>query len=221
MRSRTLALTGILIVALLVGAGAVYAYDHGNDGQIAEGVTVNGVDVGGMTADEARAALRSRAAGPAQPARWSPATRASASRSRREQASIGVDIDGSVHRALAASREGSMFTRTWREVRGEELDERPGRQDHVVAPGRAQARARACSGRSTAPPSTPSWTSRAAASTPQPSKDGLAVARQAPAARPRARAARLRRQPPREGPHRDRASRRSPPRSWPRSIRPC
>ena len=38
-----------------------------------------------------------------------------------------------------------MFTRTWRGVRGEQLDQRPGREDHLLAPGGPQARARASS----------------------------------------------------------------------------
>ena len=121
MRKRTLALTAILLVALLAGAGAVYAYDNGKDGTIAEGVRVNGVDIGGMSADDARAALRS--------ALLDPLNRPVVARYEGKkytltprQASVGVDIDGSVQRAVAASREGSMFTRTWREVRGGDLD---------------------------------------------------------------------------------------------------
>ena len=123
MRKRTLALTAILIVALLVGAGGVYAYDKGQEGTIAEGVTVNGVDVGGMSTAKARTTLRA--------ALLDPLNRPVVARYEGKrftltprQASIGVDIEGSVRRALNASREGSMFARAWREVRGEELDQR-------------------------------------------------------------------------------------------------
>jgi len=123
MRSRTLALTAILIVALLAGAGAVYAFDRGNEGKIAEGVTVNGVDVGGMSAAKARTTLRSALLDPLN----RPVTATYEGKKFRltpRQASIGVDIEGSVRRALVASRQGSMFTRAWREIRGEELDTR-------------------------------------------------------------------------------------------------
>jgi lipoprotein-anchoring transpeptidase ErfK/SrfK len=41
-----------------------------------------------------------------------------------EQASVAVDLDGSVDRAMEASTKGNLFTRTWREVRGTELDAR-------------------------------------------------------------------------------------------------
>jgi len=37
---------------------------------------------------------------------------------------VAIDINGSVDRALDASQKGNLFTRTWREVRGTELDAR-------------------------------------------------------------------------------------------------
>jgi lipoprotein-anchoring transpeptidase ErfK/SrfK len=121
LRSRSLLLAGLLIVALLAGAAAVYAYDDSHKRRIAEGVRVNGVDVGGMSAAEARSALRA--------ALLEPLDRPVVARyeGRKftltpEQASIGVDIDGSVSRALIRSRQGNMFSRTWREVRGEQLN---------------------------------------------------------------------------------------------------
>jgi lipoprotein-anchoring transpeptidase ErfK/SrfK len=117
MRTRTLALTAVLIVALLVAAGGVYAYDKGKEGQIAEGVKVNGVDVGGMSTAAARQKLRATLLEPLN----RPVVASYEGHRFRltpRQAAIGIDIDGSVRRALNASREGSMFTRAWREVRG-------------------------------------------------------------------------------------------------------
>jgi lipoprotein-anchoring transpeptidase ErfK/SrfK len=117
MRTRTLALTVVLIVALLAAAGGVYAYDKGKDGQIAEGIKVNGVAVGGMPASAAREKLRAALLEPLN----RPVTARYEGRSFKltpRQAAIGVDIDGSVRRAMSRSREGSMFTRAWREVRG-------------------------------------------------------------------------------------------------------
>src|SRR4051794_776727 len=117
MRTRTLALTAVLIVALLAAAGGVYAYDKGKEGQIAQGVKVNGVDVGGMSTAAARQKLR---AALLEPLNRPVVARYQGHRFRLtpQQAAIGIDIDGSVRRALNASREGSMFTRAWREVRG-------------------------------------------------------------------------------------------------------
>jgi lipoprotein-anchoring transpeptidase ErfK/SrfK len=120
MRTRLLVLSGVLVVLLLAGAGGVYAYDHGHKGKIAEGVSVNGVDVSGMTADQARARLRAKLLAPLDRpvrVRYEDHTYTLT----RKSAAIGVDIDGSVERAEAASRQGSMFTRAWREVRGEKL----------------------------------------------------------------------------------------------------
>ena len=47
--------------SLVGGAVAVYAYDSSNDDRIAKGVTVAGVDVGGLTPAEARAEVCARA----------------------------------------------------------------------------------------------------------------------------------------------------------------
>jgi L,D-transpeptidase catalytic domain/Putative peptidoglycan binding domain len=122
MPRRLLAVLGLASAVLLVGAATLYAYDRSNRTTIAEGVTVNGVAVGGLGPEAARAKLRA--------ALLEPLTRPVSVRyhGRRftltpEQARVAVDIEGSVDRALAASREGSMFSRVWREVRGEEIGE--------------------------------------------------------------------------------------------------
>ncbi|MEA2311521.1 MAG: L,D-transpeptidase ErfK/SrfK [Solirubrobacteraceae bacterium] len=120
MRVRSLILTGVLVVILLAGTGGVYAYDSGHKGRIAEGISVNDVPVGGMDAAQARARLRATLLAPLnRPVRVSYQGRRFTLTPR--QAAVGVDIDGSVNRALARSQQGSMFTRTWREVRGQKI----------------------------------------------------------------------------------------------------
>jgi hypothetical protein len=117
MHRRSLALIAILVVALLAGAGGVYAYDQGKEGQIAEGIKVNGVDVGGLSASQARTKLRAALLDPLN----RPVTARFEGKRYKltpAQAQIGVDIDGSVQRALVRSREGDVLSRTWREVRG-------------------------------------------------------------------------------------------------------
>src|ERR687896_256567 len=121
MPKRLLAVLALMLAILLAGAGSLYAYDRSYRTQIAEGVTVNGVDVGGLEPDQARSKLRA--------ALLDPLNRPVTARyeGRRftltpQRAQIAIDIDGSVDRALARSREGSMFVRVWREVRGEPLD---------------------------------------------------------------------------------------------------
>jgi lipoprotein-anchoring transpeptidase ErfK/SrfK len=123
MHRRSLALIAILVVALLATGGGVYAYDHGKDGQIAEGIKVNGVDVGGLSASQARTKLRAALLEPLNrpvTARYGPTRQAYKLTPR--QAQIGVDVDGSVNRALVRSREGHIISRTWREVRGEPIN---------------------------------------------------------------------------------------------------
>ena len=121
MPRRLVAVLVLAVTVLLVGAGSLYAFDRKVKTRIAEGVTVNGVDVGGLKPEVARAKL--------QAALVEPLTRPVAVRHKgrrfrltAEQASIAVDIDGSVDRAMAVSTDGNVFTRTWREVRGDALD---------------------------------------------------------------------------------------------------
>ena len=122
MRSRAVLIPIAVVVILLVGAGAVYAYDHSRSDTIAKGVSVGGVDVGGLTSAEAAAKLR---ASVVDPLRRPLVVRAVGKRFRLtpEQAAIGVDIDGSVRAALASSRDGNLLSRAWREFRGKRLDE--------------------------------------------------------------------------------------------------
>ena len=58
MRSRLFVIAALLVLALVAGTGGVYAYDKGKQDRIAEGITVNGVPVGGLTAAQARERLR-------------------------------------------------------------------------------------------------------------------------------------------------------------------
>ena len=53
-------LVAVLLLVLIGGAVAAYAYDSSRENVIAEGVTVAGVDVGGMDVDQARAVVERR-----------------------------------------------------------------------------------------------------------------------------------------------------------------
>ena len=123
MPRRLIAVLALTVTVLLVGAGSLYAYDRQVTKKIADGVTVNGIDVSGLTPAQARSKLEASLLEPlSQPVsvRY---------KGRRftltpEKARVAVDIDGSVDRAMAVSTDGNLFTRTWREVRGRELDAR-------------------------------------------------------------------------------------------------
>jgi hypothetical protein len=120
MRRRLLLLTSLLVVLVLAGAGSVYAFDHGRQDKIAKGVQVNGVDVGGLSVSAAKAKLRRALL---EPLNRPVVVRGEGHRFTLRPATtrIGLDLDGSVDRALAASRSGNLVSRTWRELRGGEV----------------------------------------------------------------------------------------------------
>jgi lipoprotein-anchoring transpeptidase ErfK/SrfK len=103
-----------LVVVLAFG---MYVYDHGRRDQIAKGVRIDGIDVGGLSASAAKARLdRSVAVSMERPVFVS-----SHGRSWRitpRQAGVAVDVDGTVAEAVNASRTGSIFSRTWRGLFG-------------------------------------------------------------------------------------------------------
>jgi hypothetical protein len=123
MPRRLIAVLALTVTVLLVGAGSLYAFDRQVRTKIADGVTVNGVDVGGL---EPAAARQKLADSLLEPLSRPVSVRYKGRRFTLtpEQANVAVDIDGSVDRAMAVSTEGNLFTRTWREVRGRELDAR-------------------------------------------------------------------------------------------------
>jgi hypothetical protein len=123
MPRRLIAVLALTITVLLAGAGSLYAVDRDIQKRIADGVTVNGIEVGGLTPDRARAKLRASLLDPlSRPV--SVRYKGRRFTLTAEDANVAVDVDGSVDRALAASNEGNVFTRTWREVRGQALNAR-------------------------------------------------------------------------------------------------
>jgi lipoprotein-anchoring transpeptidase ErfK/SrfK len=113
-------LVGVLVL-VLVAVGA-YAYDSSQDGKIADGVTIGGVDVGGMTEAEAEQAVRRQLLAPLRHSltvgydgrRWS---------LEDAQLKVHADVDGAVEEALAKSRDGGLPGRLVRYVTGSSLDE--------------------------------------------------------------------------------------------------
>jgi lipoprotein-anchoring transpeptidase ErfK/SrfK len=121
IRSRTFVVVALALLALGVLAGAVYAYDHSNRDTIAKGVHVGGVDVGGLTADQALAQLRRRIVDPLR----EPIVVTDGDRNWRltaQDARIAANLDASVGEALARSREGNLLQRTWRSLQGGRVD---------------------------------------------------------------------------------------------------
>lgn len=119
MRTRSYAIAAALVVLLLAAGGGVYAYDSGRETRIAKGISIDAVDVGGLEASAARARLRAQ--------RLEPRNRPVVARYKvhrftltPKQARVGVDIDGSVQKALAESRRGNILARTVRNLRNQD-----------------------------------------------------------------------------------------------------
>ncbi len=115
-----IAVVGV-VVLLLAGAGALYAYDHGRRNVIADGITIAGIDVGGIKAAEARARLNRRYE---QRLRRPVVASFHGQRFTLSSAAahVTVDVDAAVDEALQRSHDGSIFTRTWRSATGGHID---------------------------------------------------------------------------------------------------
>ncbi len=98
---------------------AAYAYDSSRGDRIAEGVTIGGVDVGGLTADQAREAVRRQVATRIE--RPIAVTRGKARFTlSAEDAGVRADVGGMVDEAIDASRDGNLVTRVVRDLGGGE-----------------------------------------------------------------------------------------------------
>jgi lipoprotein-anchoring transpeptidase ErfK/SrfK len=109
----------LLAVAVLAGSGAaaLHRYDSSRSDLLAEGITLAGVDVGGMTAPEARVTLDEQVAD-----RLSrPLTLAYRGRRFTLDPSlmkVRTNVDELVAAAVAESREGNFLTRSFRDLAG-------------------------------------------------------------------------------------------------------
>ena len=117
MRQKWFILVAVVLLLLVGGAVAAYAYDSARKDRIAEGVTVAGADVGGMTATQARRLLNRTLREPLeQPI--AVAHRGVRFNLSAEDAGVTADIEGMVDEALAQSRDGSIVTRVARDITG-------------------------------------------------------------------------------------------------------
>jgi lipoprotein-anchoring transpeptidase ErfK/SrfK len=109
------------LLALLAVAGVAYAIDRSNSDRIADGVTIGGVDVGGMTAAEARRAVQRELVDPLD----KPVVvtyEGVKYKLNPRKLGVSADVKATVDRALEISREGSLPERVWRHVTGGEVD---------------------------------------------------------------------------------------------------
>jgi lipoprotein-anchoring transpeptidase ErfK/SrfK len=117
MRQKSFIFVAALLLVLLGGAVAAYAYDSSRDDTIAKGVTVAGIDVGGMKVSEARALIARELREPLE----RPIAVGYQHRRFRlsaEDAGVHADVVGMVDEALAKSRDGNIISRVARDLTG-------------------------------------------------------------------------------------------------------
>jgi hypothetical protein len=121
MRHRWFILVAVVLLVLIGGAVAAFAYDSSRDDLIAKGVTIAGVDMGGMTTAEARRTVQRELQ---EPLEKPVVVRRGQTRFTlsADDAGVQADVGGMVDEALEASRDGSIFSRVARDLTGGEED---------------------------------------------------------------------------------------------------
>lgn len=121
MGRKTQITLGVIVLLIVVAAAGAYAYDSSQKDKIAEGVTIAGVDVGGMDAEQAKAEVQRQLIAPLKDTlevslgeeTWT---------LPGEKLKIRANIDEAVEEAVAESQDGGLPTRLVRYVSGSELD---------------------------------------------------------------------------------------------------
>jgi lipoprotein-anchoring transpeptidase ErfK/SrfK len=121
MRHRWFILVAVVLLVLIGGAVAAFAYDSSRDDLIAKGVTIAGVDVGGMTTAEAQRVVQRELQ---EPLERPVVVRRGQTRFTlsAQDAGVKADVGGMVDEALEASRDGSIISRVARDITGGEED---------------------------------------------------------------------------------------------------
>ncbi|MFL5869719.1 MAG: L,D-transpeptidase family protein [Solirubrobacterales bacterium] len=110
-----------LVAVLVLGAVAAYAWDSTRKDEIADGITIGGVDVGGMTADEAHDAVQNALV---RPLRGPVVVHFEGVKYRlsEDKLQVSADVDGMVDEALDQSQDGGLPSRVWRYATGGTVD---------------------------------------------------------------------------------------------------
>ena len=120
---RTLLIPVVAFLGLLVALmAAMVLYDHGQRDQIAQGVRIDGIEVGGLSEAAAKARVqREVATSMDRPVQAGLGSRQWQLTPR--QAGVTVDVEDTVAEALKTSQSGSIFARTWRGLSGGHVSE--------------------------------------------------------------------------------------------------
>ena len=106
---------------MVAALGGLAVADRSSADKIADGVTVGGVDVGGLGERQALARLEDRIGSPSK----RPLTVRVAGKHKKltaERAGVQLDLRGAIDDAMAAGRQGSFVARGWRAVTGGSVD---------------------------------------------------------------------------------------------------
>ncbi len=121
MARKTRIASAVAGLALLLGGVGAYVYDDSQKGKIADGVTIAGVDVGGLDAEEAAAAVRRHLLAPLRHS-LRVSFDGDAWALPGAKLKVRANVDRAVERAVAESQEGGLPTRLARYVTGGEVD---------------------------------------------------------------------------------------------------
>lgn len=111
----------VAVFAAIAGAIGLYAWDSASKEQIAEGVTIGGVEVGGLERDQATAQIRRSLITPLEK-NVLVTYKDDRYKLKPEDIDIRADLDGMVAKAMAVSQEGGILGRSWRRITGGEVD---------------------------------------------------------------------------------------------------
>jgi lipoprotein-anchoring transpeptidase ErfK/SrfK len=119
MQHRSFIFVAVFVAALIFGSIGAYAYDSAHKDKVANGVTVAGVDVGGLDAVQARKLVARELSEPLErPVVVS--ARGKRFTLSAKDAQLRADVGGMVDDAINKSRDGTIISRVSRDVRGAE-----------------------------------------------------------------------------------------------------
>jgi lipoprotein-anchoring transpeptidase ErfK/SrfK len=122
VRTKSFILVAASLAVLVVLGGALYAYDHARADEIAPGVKIAGVSLGGLSAEQARARLEREILQPLE----QPIVIHHASKTWKlgpREAHVRADLSAMVDEAVSRSRSGDLFSRSWRSLTGKDLQD--------------------------------------------------------------------------------------------------
>jgi lipoprotein-anchoring transpeptidase ErfK/SrfK len=120
-RKGWIALTAVLAL-VVVAVGVAYAYDSSHKDEIASGATIGGVDVGGLTAEQAEAKVERKLLSPLRDS-LTVGFRGEEWKLPGERLKVHADLGMAVEQALEESQEGGFPGRLVRYVSGGEVEE--------------------------------------------------------------------------------------------------